>query len=227
MAPNKHSILVSDQVYVLCDGNGDKGHLVSSFISQFLLKSTTFLFSLEEWKKFSSSDAPKLQLHIQEMFATANDELSNSGINVETSGCMATLVYLGEEWVVTVNLGDSNILMVNTSDMKYLIQDNTPKLTVLKHNPEPSIAHSFGNSSLGLSCCNPSVTISPIPKQSYLLIGSYSFFSNLEIPVIYDSINGSSHPLESLPRDLVEKACKSLKTISHEDVSCIVVPIFH
>ena len=107
-----------DQFFIgICDGHGEQGHLISSYISKCL---PNFLADTSDKNIISS-------------FNSLNQNIvENSKIDCTLSGSTCTSIILNQEKIICINLGDSRTVLARYENGKYtainLSNDHKPNL---------------------------------------------------------------------------------------------------
>lgn len=113
-------MVAEGNTYIICEGSGENGQAVSGFVSEFLLKSTMYLFSLEEYAVLRESNILKLDDYFREMFQSANYELTLADIDARRSGCLATIVVVHGDAVIVASCGQPHIILIGKSEVRNL-----------------------------------------------------------------------------------------------------------
>ena len=95
-----------DQFFIgICDGHGEQGHLISSYISKCL---PNFLADTSDKSIISS-------------FISLNQNIvQNSKIDCSLSGSTCTSIILNQEKIISLNLGDSRTVLARNENGKYI-----------------------------------------------------------------------------------------------------------
>ena len=89
----------------ICDGHGEQGHLISSYISKCL---PNFLADISDKNIISS-------------FNSLNQNIvQNSKIDCSLSGSTCTSIILNQEKIICINLGDSRTVLARNENGKYI-----------------------------------------------------------------------------------------------------------
>ena len=89
----------------ICDGHGEQGHLISSYISKCL---PNFLADISDKNIISS-------------FNSLNQNIvQNSKIDCSLSGSTCTSIILNQEKIISINLGDSRTVLARNENGKYI-----------------------------------------------------------------------------------------------------------
>ena len=129
-------------LFGVLDGHGMNGHLVSKFVSKYIINRIKYHPLLKNLKN-PQEIYNKLKLNgyeiIANIFTEADVQLSKQSFNCEDSGTTCIIVIQLEEHIICANAGDSRAIMVfDETNSKNLI--NT-KIYNLSYDCKPEIPH--------------------------------------------------------------------------------------
>jgi serine/threonine protein phosphatase PrpC len=102
---NKFQSLDDKHLYVVCDGHGDYGHLVSNFIT------TQFPINFQNALQSRRSELERVPTALHETIKRLDTDLETTGIDTCLSGSTAVVVYVTGDKLFVAHVGDSRAVM--------------------------------------------------------------------------------------------------------------------
>ena len=118
-------------LFLVCDGHGEFGHLVSSFVTHFFPCAL-----LEEVEGKEGNRGDLMQKAVHQAFEQTNEALKHSQINIDYSGSTCVSILIAHNLLICGNVGDSRAILGRISGKSLtffpLSQDHKPDLPVEK-----------------------------------------------------------------------------------------------